>query len=73
MNYEDVMPVLDYEGNTVLYLLDNDVFDRTAVLVYNDGETNEEIYVLRDMQGAFPKTLDCVCDYDWIGIEDMAL
>ena len=62
-SYEEIMKVLDADENAVLYLLETHV--DTAVLVYNDGEANEEVYVLTDWQGTYPRTLDEVADYDW--------
>jgi len=68
------MPVLDTNEreNAVLIRLKNDLFDSVA-LVYNMDESNEETYVLCDMQGSFPESFNEVADYDWMRIEDAAM
>lgn len=69
--YDNVMQVLDADGDTVLYRLVNDLFD-TVALVYNDGCADEECYLLHDMQGAYPTRLADVQEYDWAPAEEMA-
>lgn len=69
--YEEFMVVLDSDNEgTVLYHLNNDLFD-TVVLVYHDGEANEEAYALNDMQGHYPKTLCDVSEYEWTPAEQI--
>ena len=70
MENRDLMKVLDENETAVLYKLENDIFD-TVALVYNEGTENEETYVLTDMQGMYPKTLDEANDYDWVRAEDV--
>lgn len=70
MDYRDLMEVLDENDEMVLYRLQNDLFD-TVCLVYNEGERNEESYVLTDMQGQYPKALDEIEEYDWVRAEDI--
>ena len=69
--YEELMDVLDSDdAGTVLYHLSNDLFD-TVVLVYHDGDANEEAYTLTDMQGCYPETLDEVPEYEWVLAEQI--
>ena len=70
MENRDLMEVLDENGTTVLYRLKNDIFD-TVALVYNEGTAMEESYVLTDMQGPYPKSLEEVSEYEWVKPEDI--
>lgn len=72
MNIMNALPVLDRNENedAVLLRLVNDMFD-TAVLVYHMDEANEEVYILDDMWGQFPKTFEEVPDYNWNRAEDI--
>lgn len=70
-NYSELMTVLDEGDNMTLYLLDNDVFGPTAVIVTDEGKAGEQAYVLTDMQGPYPKTIDEIADYDWCRAEDV--
>ena len=64
--YRDMMELLDENGEATLYLLRNDVFDGTAVMIWHEDEADEQAYVLNDMQSAdYPTTLADACNYDW--------
>ena len=69
-DYSDLMTKLDEDDVSTLYKMENDLFD-TVVLIYNEDTPQEECYVLTDMQGAHPKTMDEVGDYDWVRAEDV--
>lgn len=69
-DYKDLMTALDSNNEVTLYKLENDLFD-TVVAIYNEGEDNEETYVLTDMQGQYPTTIDDMADYDWCRAEDV--
>lgn len=70
MEYSDLMVLLDSDETISLYRLENDVFD-TVVAIVNEGEANEETWVLTDMQGTFPVTIDEMSEYDWARAEDV--
>ena len=70
MSYSDLMKVLDSADDVTLYKLENDLFD-TVVLIYNEDTPREEAYVLTDMQGMYPTTLDEIEEYDWCRAEDV--
>ncbi len=59
------MKILDERGDETLYLLQNEIFD-TVVL-----ECGDESYVLTDMQGQYPTTLDECAEYDWVNAEEV--
>lgn len=69
-DYRDMMPVLDENDEMVLFRLENDLFDTVCILC-GEGTANEQAYVLTDMQGPFPTSLDEVGDYDWVRAEDV--
>lgn len=69
-DYRELMTVLDSNDELTLYKLVNDIFD-TAVAIYNEDEPNEAVYVLTDMQGAYPLTIAEMGDYDWCRAEDI--
>jgi hypothetical protein len=64
------LEVLDIDDECTLYHMENDIFD-TAVLVYNEGTSEEQTLVLADMQGAFPQSIEEIPDYDWVNAEDV--
>ena len=66
----DLMTVLDETEDEVLYLMDNDIF-HTSVIVYHEDKPDEGNFVLPDMQGPFPRTLEEAKDYDWVRLEDV--
>lgn len=70
MNYSELMTLLDSNENITLYELKNDLFD-TAVVVYNEDEADEQAYVLTDMQGPYPRTIDEIGDFEWARAEDV--
>lgn len=59
------MKILDERGNETLYLIQNEIFN-TVLL-----ECGDESYVLTDMQGQYPITLDECTEYDWVRAEDL--
>ena len=59
------MKILDERGDETLYLLQNEIFD-TVVL-----ECGDESYVLTDMQGQYPTSLDECVEYDWVNAEEV--
>lgn len=69
-DYRDLMSVLDENDTMTLYRLVNDIFD-TVVLVSNEGEPDEQTYVLADMQGAWPASLDEIGEYEWALAQDI--
>ena len=69
-DYRELMTVLDSNDEVTLYKLENDIFD-TVVAIYNEDESNEEAYVLTDMQGQYPTTIDEMSEYDWCRAEDI--
>lgn len=73
MDIMDTLPVIDRndEEDAVLLRLENDMFD-TTVLVYHMNDDNEEVYVLDDMQGAYPESFEEVQYYNWNLIEDIS-
>lgn len=72
MFYDELMEIFDSneEQDTKLYHLKNDIFD-TVVLVYHEDTSDEEVYVLADMQGAYPESLEDAEDFDWVRAEDV--
>lgn len=68
--YKELMEAIESNTECILYRLKNDIFD-TVALIYNEGTNNEETYVLTDMQGAYPESLDEIEDYDWVRAEDI--
>lgn len=68
--YIDLMKVLDQNDTTTLYKLENDIFD-TVVLIYNEDTSKEETYVLTDMQGPYPTSIDEISEYEWARAEDI--
>lgn len=68
--YIDLMKVLDQNDTTTLYKLENDIFD-TVVLIYNEDTNKEETYVLTDMQGPYPTSIDEISEYEWARAEDI--
>lgn len=69
-DYRELMAVLDSNDEVTLYKLENDLFD-TVVAIYNEDEANEETYVLTDMQGTYPTTIEDMVEYDWCRAEDV--
>lgn len=74
LSYADLMPVLDTSEaeDATLYLLDNDVFGPTSVLIYHEDTHFEECYILSDMQGLYPHTFDEVPEYVWSRADDVS-
>lgn len=68
--YRELMTLLDSNDEISLYKLENDLFD-TAVVIYNEDEDSEQAYVLTDMQGAYPTSIDEISDYSWCRVEDV--
>lgn len=68
--YRELMTLLDSNDEITLYKLENDLFD-TAVVIYNEDEDSEQAYVLTDMQGPYPTTIDEISDYSWCRAEDV--
>lgn len=60
--------ILDSNETGTLYRLKNDIFDSVAFEA-PDGE----MYFPKDMQGAFPTSLEEVPNYDWVTKEDWLL
>lgn len=69
-DYRELMTVLDSNDEVTLYKLENDIFD-TVVAIYNEDEINEDAYVLTDMQGQYPTTIEEMSEYDWCRAEDV--
>lgn len=65
----DVVDGNEDEDAELIRIID-DKLNTTTVLVYHRDTSNEEIYVLRDMQGSYPETMEEVGDYTWIRAED---
>lgn len=65
----DVVDGNEDEDSELIRIID-DKLNTTTVLVYHRDTSNEEIYVLRDMQGSYPETMEEVGDYTWIRAED---
>lgn len=59
------MKILDERGDETLYLIQNEIFD-TVLL-----ECGDESYVLTDMQGQYPTSIDECTDYDWVNAEEV--
>lgn len=68
--YRELMTLLESNDEITLYKLENDLFD-TAVVIYNEDEDSEQAYVLTDMQGPYPTTIDEISDYSWCRAEDV--
>lgn len=69
-DYSELMTALDSNDEVTLYKLENDLFD-TVVAIYNENAANEEAYVLTDMQGQYPTTIEEMSEYDWCRAEDV--
>lgn len=64
----DVLDSNEDEDAELIRIVDTDL-DTTA-LVYHRDTPNQEIYLLRDMQGSYPETMEEVGDYTWIRAEE---
>lgn len=68
--YADLMRVLDENDNMTLYKLETHVFD-TVALIVNEGARDEQAYVLTDMQGRYPTSINEISEYDWVLADDV--
>lgn len=64
----DVYDSNEDEDVELIRIIDTEI--DTTVLVYHRDTPDQEVYVLRDMQGSYPETMEEVGDYTWIRAED---
>lgn len=65
----DVIDGNEDEDVELIRIID-DKLNTTTVLVYHRDTPNQEIYVLSDIQGSYPGTMEEVEYYTWIRAED---
>lgn len=59
-NVDIEMSVSDTEGRLVLFKAGDDIY--SAAYIYND----DELFHLRDWQGARPESLEEISDFEWL-------